>query len=116
MADVIGAIRDKWLAIGGEGFTGPALDVERPTFDGVGRTQRFERGVVISWHPRVGAHEVHGAICVAWQRSGSERGPLGYPMSDEFGDGSKRRSNFEHGFIDWTPKRGAQVHGPVRID
>jgi uncharacterized protein with LGFP repeats len=37
-------------------------------------------------------------------------------MSDEFGDGSKRRSNFEHGFIDWTPKRGAQVHGPVRID
>ena len=24
--------------------------------------------------------------------------------------------NFEHGFIDWTPQRGAQVHGPVVID
>jgi uncharacterized protein with LGFP repeats len=116
MADVIGAIRDKWLALGGDNFTGPALDVERPTFDGVGRAQRFQNGVVISWHPRVGAHEVHGAIREAWQRSGSERSRLGYPTSDETGPGSHRRSNFEHGFIDWTPQRGAQVHGPVVID
>ena len=116
MPDVIGAIRDKWLAIGGDAFTGPALDIERPTFDGVGRAQRFQNGVVISWHPRVGAHEVHGAIRDAWERSGFERGPLGYPMSDEFGDGQHRRSNFEHGFIDWTAQHGAIVHGPVPID
>ncbi|TFV83442.1 hypothetical protein [Blastococcus sp. CT_GayMR16] len=176
MADVIGAIRDKWLALGGNSFTGPALDVERPTFDGVGRAQPFRDGVIISWHPQLGAfevhgaigekwqqmgreqfgypvtdetttpdrrgrfnhfrsmqivgdpvasiywtpetgaHEVRGAIRSAWERSGFERGPLGYPMSDEFGDAAHRRSNFEHGFIDWTPQRGAQVHGPVRID
>jgi uncharacterized protein with LGFP repeats len=36
--------------------------------------------------------------------------------SDETGSGSHRRSNFEHGFIDWTPQRGAQVHGPVKFD
>ena len=45
MPDVIGAIRDKWLAIGGDAFTGPALDIERPTFDGIGRQRpRYSSG------------------------------------------------------------------------
>jgi uncharacterized protein with LGFP repeats len=48
MADVIGAIRDKWLALGGDPVTGPARAVERPTFDGVGRRQAFQNGLVIS--------------------------------------------------------------------
>jgi uncharacterized protein with LGFP repeats len=116
MAEVIGAIRDKWLALGGEPFSGPALDIERPTFDGVGRAQSFSKGVVVSWHPRVGAFAVWGAIGERWQSLGREASPLGYPTSDEFGPGSHRRNNFQHGFIDWTPHGGAQVHGPVRID
>jgi uncharacterized protein with LGFP repeats len=116
MADVIGAIRDKWLALGGERFTGPALDVERPTFDGIGRKQVFQKGVVISWHPSLGAHEVHGAIRLAWDGVGSESSRLGYPTSDETGPGTHRRNNFQHGFIDWTPQTGAHVHGPVVID
>jgi uncharacterized protein with LGFP repeats len=116
MADVIGAIRQKWLAIGAEGFTGPALDIERPTSDGVGRAQFFQNGLVIYWHPSIGAHEVHGAIRVAWEGMGFERSRLGYPTSDETGPRSHRRNNFQHGFIDWTPQRGAQVHGPVVID
>ncbi len=176
MPDVIGAIRDKWLALGSEGFTGPALDIERPTFDGVGRAQSFQNGVIISWHPALGAFavygaigqkwqslgreqygcpvtdelgcpdrrgrfnhfrtmqiaggpaasiywtpttgacEVHGDIRAAWEQQHWERGPLGYPTSDEFGPASHRRSNFEHGFIDWTPGGGAHVHGPVPID
>jgi uncharacterized protein with LGFP repeats len=116
MPEVIGAIRDKWLALGGEGFSGPALDVERPTFDGVGRAQSFQNGVVISWHPSTGAFAVWGAIAQAWLSVGRERSPLGYPTSDEFGPRSKRRSNFQRGFIDWTPQRGARIHGPVLID
>ena len=116
MADVIGAIRDKWLAIGGDPVTGPALDVERPTFDGVGRRQAFHNGLVISWHPSVGAHEVHGDIRLAWERIGSESSRLGYPTSDETGPPGHRRNNFQHGFIDWTPQTGAHVHGPVVID
>ena len=178
MADVIGAIRDKWLRLGGEGAFGPALDVERPTFDGVGRAQAFAAGRFISWHPHIGAfgvwgaigakwvslgrerfgypitdelacpdgrgrfnhframhigghpeasiywtpstgaHEVRGAIRAAWAGRGWERGPVGYPTGDEFatGRGDERRSNFERGFIDWTSRRGAQVHGPVIID
>src|SRR5262245_34654061 len=41
VAEIIGAIRDTWQRLGGEGFFGPALDIERPTFDGVGRAQSF---------------------------------------------------------------------------
>ena len=175
MADVIGAIREKWLRLGGEGFFGPAIDVERPTFDGIGRAQRFSGGGIISWHPAVGAfavwgqiaarwvaidqerygypitdespcpdghgpfnhframhvaghpetsiywsastgaHEIRGAMRAAWVRRGAERGPLGYPKSDEFatGHGDQRRRTFEGGFILWTRAHRAQVHGPV---
>jgi len=176
MAEVIGAIRDKWLALGGEARFGAALDIERPTFDGVGRAQAFNGGGTICWHPAIGAfevhgdiakkwvalgreqygypitdelpcpdgrgrfnhframqiaghpeasvywtpttgaHEVHGAIRAKWAALGFERGTLGYPTSDEFGNGGGRRSNFVHGFITWTRSGGAKVHGPVRID
>jgi uncharacterized protein with LGFP repeats len=178
VTDVIGAIRDKWLALGGAGGLGDPLDVERPTFDGQGRTQPFSRGI-ISWHPELGAfgvwgdigakwvavgreqygypltdelmcpdgrgrfnhfrtmqiagrpeasiywtpstgaNEVHGAIRTEWASRGWERGPLGYPTSDEHGRKTRvygRRSDFEHGYIEWSPQGGVQVHGPVRID
>lgn len=54
MAEVIGAIREKWLRLGGEsGFFGAALDIERPTFDGIGRAQPFAgAGGTISWYRR----------------------------------------------------------------
>jgi uncharacterized protein with LGFP repeats len=77
MAEVIGAIRDKWLRLGGEGFSGPALDVERPTFDGVGRAQSFQNGVTIYWTPQTGAHEVHGAIREARKKIRYERSLYG---------------------------------------
>jgi len=177
MTDVIGAIRAKWLAFGGEAGFGVPLDVERPTFDGVGRTQPFANGRFIAWHPSTGAfvvwgaiatswvgvgrerygypitdelvcpdgrgrfnhfrsvhlpgqpeasiywtpttgaHEVHGAIRAAWAKQGWERGTLGYPTSNELAAGGKaRRSNFEGGFIDWTPQRGARINGQVPFD
>ena len=176
MPEVVGAIREKWLAFGGESFFGPAVDVERPTFDGVGRAQPFGGGGIISWHPAIGAfavwgqigqkwqalgreqygypttdespcadgvgrfnhframqfpggprasiywspasgvHEVHGGIWISWSQNGFERGPLGYPTSDEHGNGSVRRNDFQHGFIDWNARDGARVHGPVKFD
>jgi uncharacterized protein with LGFP repeats len=176
MPDVIGAIRDKWLQLGGEAGFGAALDIERPTFDGVGRSQPFAGGGFISWHPTIGAHElhgdiaqkwvaldrerfgypitdesgcpdgrgrfnhvrspgmqgapeasiywtpqtgaheVHGAIRDTWAQHGWER-EIGYPNTDEFDAGNgARRSNFEHGFIDWTAQHGAHYHGPVLFD
>jgi len=178
MTDVIGAIAQKWNALGGAGGFGQPQDIERPTFDGTGRAQPFAGGKFIVWHPEIGAfelhgliaakwlalgreqfgypvtdetgcpdgrgrfnhframqvvgdpvasiywtpttaaHEVHGAIRDAWARNGFERGPVGYPRSDEHDSSvpGGRRSDFEHGFIDWTAQHGAMVHGPGPID
>ena len=69
MAEVIGAIREAWLRRGGEHGFGPALDIERPTFDGVGRAQEFRGGGTISWHPHIGAFAVWGAIGAKWESS-----------------------------------------------
>jgi uncharacterized protein with LGFP repeats len=82
MPDVIGAIRQKWLALGGEAGYGAARDVERPAFDGVGRQQPFgEKGGIITWHPSIGAYEVHGLIAQKWIWLGREK--WGYPITDE---------------------------------
>ena len=54
MPDVIGAIREKWLNLGGPGGFGAPLDIERPTFDNVGRAQQFSGGGFISWRPSIG--------------------------------------------------------------
>jgi len=123
MADVIGAIRDKWLALGGDAFTGPALDVERPTFDGLGRAQNFANGVVISWHPSLGAFVVFGAIGQKWLSLGREQ--FGYPVTDELPcpDGRGRFNHFRAmqladapvASIYWTPRTAAhEIHGAIR--
>ena len=65
MAEVIGAIREKWLALGCMSGFGAALDIDRPTFDGVGRALTHRRGS-ISWHPSIGAVASWGAIGAKW--------------------------------------------------
>src|SRR6185437_5826424 len=116
MTDVIGAIAQKWNALGGAGGFGQPEDIERPTFDGVGRAQPFAGGKFIVWRPQLGAFEVHGGIAAKWLALGREQ--FGYPRSDEHDSSvpGGRRSDFEHGFIDWTRQHGAIVHGPVPID
>lgn len=64
-----------------------------------------------SIYTRIGskkAYEVHGEIRNKWAALGWEQGRLGYPDSDEFQDGPYRRSNFQFGYIRWTPKEGAR--------
>ncbi|MET8218081.1 LGFP repeat-containing protein [Streptomyces hirsutus] len=123
MPDVIGAIRGKWIAMGGEhGFFGPALDIERPTYDNVGRAQEFVGGT-ISWHPSLGAFAVWGSIRERWMSIGREG--FGYPLTDELGcpDGRGRFNHFRamqlNGTPDcsiyWTPQTGAEpVYGGIR--
>ena len=124
MPDVIGAIRGKWLGLGGEAFFGPALDGERPTFDGVGRAQSFAGGAVISWHPALGAFAVWGGIGQKWQALGREQ--YGYPVTDESGcaDGVGRFNHFRTmqlpdapwASVYWSPRTGAhEVHGGIRV-
>ena len=104
----IGAIRDKWLELGGEkGFLGRPLTNELQTADGVGRYNQFQHGLIY-WTNATGAHEVHGDIRKKWVSLGSERSFLGYPVSDEvdFSEGG-RVSVFQNGSIYWWPDTGA---------
>ena len=103
------AIGDKYWSLGGPyGFEGYATTPERVAPDGVGHYQYFQGGSIY-WSPATGAHEVHGAILGKWASLGWERSYLGYPTSDEYAFNGGRRSNFQGGYIFWTPTGGAQV-------
>ncbi|MEI6399207.1 MAG: hypothetical protein WCO71_10585, partial [Pseudomonadota bacterium] len=122
---IFGAIEAKWLSLGGiRGALGNPLSNETPTFDGVGRFQNFQGGV-ISWHPETGAHVVWGAIAERWLQIGREQ--FGYPITDETAppDGHGRYNHFRafrpdgsivgDASIYWTPETGAhEVYGAIR--
>jgi hypothetical protein len=110
--EIQGAIREKWLALGGTGgFLGYPLSDEQQVLAGgreVGRASRFTGGSIF-WSPQTGAYSVHGGILDAYVHSyNGPIGPLGFPTSDETGSprGLKRFSNFQHGCIVWTAADG----------
>lgn len=99
--DKLVELRERGLDLGG-----PTSE-EASTPDGVGRYRHFARGSIY-WSPSTGAHEVHGAIRDRWARLGWERGPVGYPMTDEL--------TAPDASIYWTPRTGAhEVYGAIRI-
>jgi len=120
---IIGDIRQRWFAIGNIGSAlGAPSSSEIPTFDGVGRYQNFEGGV-ISWHPETGAHVVWGLIGERWLKIGRES--FGYPINDETStpDGVGRYNHFKAvqlpgkpvASIYFSPSTGAhEVYGGIR--
>jgi uncharacterized protein with LGFP repeats len=115
---VCGAIRDRYVALGGGSVLGSPLTGELPTPDGVGRFNHFSNGWSIYWTPFTGAWSIHGAIRDHWAALGWERSVLGYPVTDETGT-PDRIGRFNHfsnnGSIYWTPAtRAHEVHGAVR--
>jgi len=114
--EIHGQILDKWSEMGFErSLLGYPAEDEKGTPDGVGRFNRFERGMIY-WTPNTGAHEVHGFILDKWTSLGFERSFLGYPVSDEEGtpDGIGRFSRFQGGMIYSTANAGThEVHGDI---
>ncbi len=104
--EVHGAILAHYLRLGG-----PVGVLRLPTSDetaapaNTGRYNTFTAGAIY-WSPATDAREVHGAIRVSWQNQGADRSWLGYPTSDEYTTTSGRRSDFQHGYITWTPTEG----------
>src|SRR4051812_7181608 len=80
---VSGAIQDAWIAQGLERGT-----LRYPTGDlvcglaGGGCKQTFQGGTLYSFG--AAANAVSGAIAAAWRATGSEGGPLGYPITGVF--------------------------------
>ena len=114
--EVHGAILGKWASLGFEKSSlGYPKSDETKTADGTGRFNRFERGMIY-WSPATGAHEVHGAILSEWAGESAQKGPLGYPVSDEThtADGIGRFSRFQRGSIYYSPSTGAhEIHGAI---
>lgn len=117
-----GAIRDKWLDMGGAASPmGNPTTGELTCPDGVGRFNHFNGSgnkASIYWTPSTGAHEVHGDIHAKWKALNWETGVCGYPETDETAcpDGVGRFNHFTKGSsIYWTPGTGAkQVGGAIR--
>jgi uncharacterized protein with LGFP repeats len=105
--DVRGAIRDRWAAIGWERSPiGYPTTGDARTGDGVGWYNHFQGGTII-WGPATGARDVRGAIRDLWAATGWERGPLGYPISDEYDVPGGKRNDFQRGSIVWDARTGA---------
>lgn len=118
--EVHGAIGAHYWWLGGpNGVLGFPVTDEIGTPDGVGRHNNFDGGGggSIYWTPTTGAWSVHGGILAHWGVLGWERGPMGYPVSDETGapDGVGRYNNFASGSIYWRPGSGASsVRAAIR--
>jgi len=108
--DVYGDVYDKYQTLRSEhGILGyPRTDTSRPP-DQIGRYNFFEHGDIY-WHPQTGAHAVMGEILKKWESSGYEKGPLGYPTSDETtAPGGGKSQRFQRGTIQWDPRNGARI-------
>jgi GH25 family lysozyme M1 (1,4-beta-N-acetylmuramidase) len=116
-----GAIRAKWLALGGTQTLGFPTTDESTTPDGIGRYNHFSlpAGASIYWTPNTGAHSIQGPIRDKWASLGWENG-LGYPTTDESTtpDGIGRYNHFSlsaGASIYWTPNTGAHsIQGAIR--
>ena len=112
-----GLIRDKWGSLGYEngrlGF--PSSNETR--LIGNGAFNRFQGGHIY-WSPVTQAHTVFGEIFDHWGTFDWERGPLGYPTTDETltPDRFGAFNHFERGnSIYWSPETGpAQIGGAIR--
>jgi hypothetical protein len=99
-----------------EGTLGAATSAETAAPDGVGHFRHYALGSIY-WTPTTCAHEVRREIYNKWAATAWERGPLGYPTTDETGtpDGIGHYNHFQNGSIYWTPLTGAyEVHGAIR--
>ncbi len=102
-----GPVFDAWGRLGWErSGLGYPTSGESVTPDGRGRYNAFQFGTIY-WSATTGAHEVRGAILGAWGKTGWERGPLGYPTSDEYDIPGGRASDFQGGRITWSGSTGA---------
>ncbi|WP_331768194.1 FG-GAP-like repeat-containing protein [Embleya sp. NBC_00896] len=112
-----GDIYDHWESLGGaRGFLGLPSTDQTTTPDKPGAYNHFRLpgsttdDASIYWSTATGAQAVYGAIRDRWAALGWENGYLGFPTSDEYTAFGGRRSDFQGGYIHWTP--GAAVDTP----
>jgi uncharacterized protein with LGFP repeats len=108
---VWGSIWSKYASLGSiSGRLGYPTSNERLLADGRGRVNSFQNGLIV-WSASTGARAVDGQILSAWRAAGTERGALGYPVSDTkiLPDGVGRSGMFQGGSVFWSPATGTHV-------
>jgi hypothetical protein len=104
------AIRHKYDQLDGVRRLGPPVTDETGCPDGQGRFNHFARDGSIYWHPDTGPFAIAGRIRQLWAERGWERGPLGYPIRDQFpaADGVQA-SLFENGALSSEADRASDA-------
>ncbi|WP_307851770.1 lysozyme [Williamsia sp. CHRR-6] len=107
-----GKIEEAYLATGGAATWGNPTGPELSAGLG-GRFQRFEKDTSFYWKASVAggtAHQVGGAILRKWGTKRWERGPLGYPLTDEQDAAGKgKRQQFQGGNVYYSKNNGTFV-------
>ncbi|TNC28285.1 PKD domain-containing protein [Amycolatopsis alkalitolerans] len=113
----------KYLGLGGHQRFGAPLTDETTAPDGTGKFNHFigtpATGTAsVYFSPGTGSHAIWGLIRARWSALNWEKGPTGYPTTDETGtpDGIGRYNHFSKAAsIYWTPATGAHgVWGLIR--
>ena len=121
--EVHGLVLNKYLELGGHTRFGAPTTDEFTAPDGVGKYNHFigTPGTLtasVYFTPNTGAHAIWGAIREKWSQLNWEKGPLGYPTTDELTtpEGIGRYNHFSKaGSIYWTPANGAHgIWGLIR--
>ncbi len=113
-----GKILEAYKVGGPEKWGNPTMN-EAAAYQG-GRFQRFEKSTSFYWKASVSggvAHQIGGAIRALWSNTkttgqGYERGPLGYPVSDELPAGTTstgRKQFFQGGNMYYGAKTGTHI-------
>ncbi|WP_432540678.1 hypothetical protein [Kineococcus sp. SYSU DK002] len=102
---VTGAFLGLYRAAGWErGRLGYPSTQEVAIRDG-GVYQNYQGGVMY-WTAATGAHVLTGPVLQAYASVQYENGPLGYPTSQEYPVAGGTRTDFQHGYVSWTPREG----------
>lgn len=97
LAAVHGAIRDRWIALGGAGGElGLPVISEQPTPGAAGRFTVFERGVIY-WSAATGAFEITGSILALWLEDDSLFQRLGFPTGSMYQSNERWVQDFQNG-------------------
>ncbi|UXE04993.1 lysin A [Gordonia phage Lton] len=81
-----------------------------------GAVMAFQGGVLYRKDGR-DHHVVKGVIGQRWALEGYEKGPLGWPTSDEISNGTGgKRQAFEHGVLEWDPSGAVKKIGDAAKD
>ncbi|WP_437906560.1 hypothetical protein WME95_01190 [Sorangium sp. So ce327] len=109
---IYGLIRAKWIALGREkGPNGYPTSDEIDSPSGLGRCNMFQHGTITWKRGTSEAFAVYGAIYAKWGTLQYDKGPLGFPLTDESATvvGAGRFNDFEHGAIYYSSSVGTHV-------